>query len=507
MHKLILAVPLLTSCAASLPYTARNARVLSAPSVEVAWVDVDTPEGSRALIRVQGVDPELDGKVLLYTPATSNTRDYYSTTIDGGEVSLIMTERLSGVSHTILSRNRAGNIRLNEDREAARALQPQELIAEHFRQSREGILAEVQRFHRERRLAALNDHVKSVLDQFRGACGLELPVSTGYDKLTDAQLLGGDFSSSCPDLLGAMTRLCAEPAARAAFTADVRGIDCSTRPALSLDLTDGRLLWGSPPVPADAPEFARQSLLTQIPWSGEPKLPVRIERAHTVVCTDGKGRHVASRPSDKGLTEVMYGEGSTWSRVPLFDGPVRAGSFFDPREYDASGRVTPDGLDLHFVSWFGIDESSSKCQLRCGTRRVDLTVLDETAKSGLLDAAKWVSPAKRRPYALARDRRGVYYYVDTGEEPESKRFRLYVGPKGALKESTMTNIVSDSAGEIFSTNDGSLKLVLEKAESFWIKKGKSEALINLPVRENLGVIYRDLGLYVGQRYGTPCDIL
>ena len=62
------------------------------------------------------------------------------------------------------------------------------------------------------------------------------------------------------------------------------------------------------------------------------------------------------------------------------------------------------------------------------------------------------NPHQREPHALLRDDRGVYYFVDRGRtEGAEKNFRLWVGPKGAMVLQKMTNVVSDSAGDIVST--------------------------------------------------------
>jgi len=116
-------------------------------------------------------------------------------------------------------------------------------------------------------------------------------------------------------------------------------------------------------------------------------------------------------------------------------------------------------------------------------------------------------PDRRKPYALARDRKGIYYFVDRSDKPDARDFRLYRGPKGNLKQLQMTNIVLDSKGDIFSTKSGDLRLVLEKENSFWVKGRKSQPLINIPVNDNLRMIYNELGVYIGVRLGTPCDDL
>ena len=93
-------------------------------------------------------------------------------------------------------------------------------------------------------------------------------------------------------------------------------------------------------------------------------------------------------------------------------------------------------------------------------------------------------------------------------EPEdSKAFRLFAGPKGNLKPLKMTNVVSDSEGEIFSTRTGSLRLVLNKDDYAWVNGKEHLKLVPVPIEDNHVLIYTDLGVYTGQRLGTPCDDL
>ena len=118
-------------------------------------------------------------------------------------------------------------------------------------------------------------------------------------------------------------------------------------------------------------------------------------------------------------------------------------------------------------------------------------------------------------YSLARDNTGKYYYVDNLREPEhAKNFRLWAGMKGAMKQQKMTNVVSDSEGDIFSTKTGSLRLILDKHETTWFEKRQYESgepkktkLVFLDPADNHIMIYTDLGVYTGEPLGTPCDDL
>jgi hypothetical protein len=112
---------------------------------------------------------------------------------------------------------------------------------------------------------------------------------------------------------------------------------------------------------------------------------------------------------------------------------------------------------------------------------------------------------QRQTHILARDEEGVYYFVDElQEEYGGKGFRVFVGQKGAMKELPMTNVVNDSAGEIFATKTGELKIVTsEDGKAYWKKGGKKSELIKLDPFQNRYVIYRELGIYGA--LGAVCD--
>jgi hypothetical protein len=166
-------------------------------------------------------------------------------------------------------------------------------------------------------------------------------------------------------------------------------------------------------------------------------------------------------------------------------------------------------VNAGYQSSLDYSAETKKLTVQCVERKTDLTKLGEA------DAKKVVAGGKfykarwgRYAYALARDNTGKYYYVDNVREPEgAKNFRLYAGPKGSMRLQKMTNVVSDSQGDIFSTTNGELRLVLQKQDSTWIANEKPTKLVWVPVDDNHIMIYTDLGVYSGEPLGTPCDDL
>ena len=222
------------------------------------------------------------------------------------------------------------------------------------------------------------------------------------------------------------------------------------------------------------------------------------------VLTDGKGHYLAVMPftiSDGPDTGYLfYGDGKEFWAQRRFGGGRNGDESFDTTFWEPR-------VDSGWKANFGYKDK--KYSVQCDERKTELTALDKAEAQKILDSAKFMKTRwKRKAYALARDNSGNYYYVDRMREPEdSKDFRIFRGPKGALKPLKMTNVVSDTEGDIFVTKAGKLRLVLSKGEHVWLQGSKSTKLTPLDPGDNHVLIYSELGVYEGQPLGTPCDDL
>jgi hypothetical protein len=244
-------------------------------------------------------------------------------------------------------------------------------------------------------------------------------------------------------------------------------------------------------------------LAREAPIAVDPKV-----RDAMALCTDGKSHYVGIAREMQG-SPLFYGDGKKMFHLaeqPRFLSPEW---FFDPRFFNKGNNENFRGLDWRVYSHVDQDADKKSCSVTCGERVTDLKIVAaDEAKALLSKATFFASPMERVPYALARDNRAVYYYIDRGATPATeKNFRLFRGPKGALKLQQMTDVASDSEGEIFATKTGSLRLILDKKQSSWVQGEKAMALTLVPVEQNYQMIYNDLGVYAGVRLGTPCDDL
>jgi hypothetical protein len=254
------------------------------------------------------------------------------------------------------------------------------------------------------------------------------------------------------------------------------------------------------------------ALALEPPWGNEKTLRQRMRLEATSVCTDGQEHYAVVVPTDDGKFQFFYGDGRRFFHIPRPADVFLPGDlFFEPRFVDSNANDNYRGRNLRSYASIKLNREAKTCTVRCGTRNTPFTVLEtEKARELLRQATYEPSPQKYAPYALLRDARGTYYLVDRGFHPsEQKSFRVFVGPRGNLKQQQLVNVVADSKGEIFSTKKGELQLLLDREQpSMWIvDRKKRTELRPVPIAENLALVYNELGVYAGVRLGTPCDDL
>src|SRR5439155_168356 len=120
------------------------------------------------------------------------------------------------------------------------------------------------------------------------------------------------------------------------------------------------------------------------PWGKAENLGERMILEKTAVCTDGKNHYVVIAPSDKQSTQLYYGDGKTFNRVPLPPWVLSGDNFFEPRFFAKTKNSGFRGLDMRMFASVDYDAKKATCAASCGERKTDLTIISEDAKKGLL---------------------------------------------------------------------------------------------------------------------------
>jgi hypothetical protein len=196
---------------------------------------------------------------------------------------------------------------------------------------------------------------------------------------------------------------------------------------------------------------------------------------------------------------VFYGDGKTMYQQRVIGNSI-SGSEVEWTLWSPRAK----GLSQAFVT-----SKPSGVEVRCRQGKdahQQLAAVPPEQAKALLMKAKFLPPLwQRTAQFLARDDDGVYFYVDRLQDDfGGKGYRVFTGKKGSMKELSMTNIVSDSAGEIYATKAGELKIVTgSDGKAFWKKGGRKTELVVLELQANRYLIYRELGIYGA--LGTVCD--
>ncbi|MGN6106294.1 MAG: hypothetical protein ACTHU0_14400 [Kofleriaceae bacterium] len=196
---------------------------------------------------------------------------------------------------------------------------------------------------------------------------------------------------------------------------------------------------------------------------------------------------------------VFYGDGKSMYRQRVVGYGLTDGRYSWTLWSPRARQLTHAGLVLDG------DKPYVECR-RSDDGRKMLTQLTANEAKALFQRATFLPELWQRQVRLvARNEDGVYYLVDQLREDYGGRgFRVFVGQKGAMKELPMTNVVSDTAGDIYATKAGELKIIAEAGNKAYWKKGKTkEELVVLDPFDNRYMIYRELGIY-GQ-LGVVCD--
>ena len=228
------------------------------------------------------------------------------------------------------------------------------------------------------------------------------------------------------------------------------------------------------------------------------------ERATMIAASDADGNiYVFGDFGEGGVSwKVYYGDGKV-----MYEQRVRGGgkdgeafnlTVWAPRSSDAQATLGRNH-DGKFTLECGRDERNQQIF-------IPLTELAKADQTRIINNARFRPVLwKRQAHALARDEMGTYYYIDRLRDAR-RGHRVFIGKRGAMKEVPLTAVVDDSAGQIYATKRGELRLTTDSnGKARWTKGRKTTELVVLDPSDNLYLIYRELGIY-GQ-LGVVCEDL
>lgn len=486
--------------------------VLTSNYTEITVVEL---KNNNCLIRVSGEVKDIQNLVLSCKTKRMNKRSVYIVQIGGRERHIVhfypdgTYGRGLSAWKAYLPRTR-DPIKLTVDIKKSKSVKAEEILIAHHQQKKSGKLDEISRWNRDKEEKAVEAVLDKNLKRMQMRCGSNAITKVDWSSFSDEMMKKYSIASYCSHIFDGLYNLCKYEAAKE-FSKQLKTITCrydKGPPVVTLNdkTLSFKTNWQTPNLSVKMRSWLRELRFDDKQTLGEK---VAFDSADLCVAKNSKKmillEHVFVK--QKGIVHrISYGDGKSFYRTRELKA-FSSNNFHDPRfvHSEKTNRFWR-GYNLEHIHNIETKHEDKKCVLRCGDRKTELRLADKNEKATVLKKSIFKPALKvRQPYALARNRKGIYFFVDRGAD-NRKDFRVYVGRRGNLKRQKMKDVVSDSEGEIFSTRKGDLRLIVGKDHALWIAKGKKDTLQQIPVHKNLNLIYNKLGVYLGQDYGTPCDI-
>ncbi len=452
--------------------------------VEILYLS-DAPEGhARALLRFKGAPHEIAGKVLLVKGTVVNGTYRWSLRFHGKEKKFLWTVRIPNADvhskQVRLQLPRSGDVaELKYDPLRSQEIDAQEIIALHQELSKDGTLARIAAIDRDFYIKKIGEHVALTNELMETNCGRQLPVVIDFNSVFETKFFE---KQRCSGIARKAASICLRDAdSKRIFNERVKKIECGYGSRNEIVVTAAGVMQ------------IQLDPSTQYFSGAYDAMKSSLHLTRTVGRSD-TGQIIVADPDDS-HGEIFIGDGKVMNSQATAAGTRLV--------------WTPSGHIL-------LRKEEGKIVVDCAHGPpVIFHSLSDQRRLEILNSARFDEPIwQREAYALARDDRGTYYYVDKVQQKwGGKNFRVFIGPRGQAKATTLIDIVDDSNGMIFATKSGNLRLMLKsKADSGlrivdagWIVGKKRRDLVVLPLRENKLLIYKELGAYDGEDFGTLCE--
>jgi hypothetical protein len=250
------------------------------------------------------------------------------------------------------------------------------------------------------------------------------------------------------------------------------------------------------------------ALLVVGPAQADPTSPYESMRSKLLVLEDGKQHYLAyMRVPDLLKSTWFYGDGKTFHQLVVSStrpnvNVARATWMFDDPRYRNSPALMLTDFDAgEFV-------------VTCGKRKTSLKPVAASDAAKLVANAALEEPVRPRYVTyFGRDTEDTtYYLVDRPwtptEVPDSRDYRLFIGKRGAMHQVAIKDQAVDSAGVLVITTLGKLRYTQKTQTLEWLPAaGKPREIAQIASGADSDLLYNQLGVYTGVRFGTPCDDL
>tara|TARA_R110001606_G_scaffold49068_2_gene124091 strand:+ start:7260 stop:8048 length:789 start_codon:yes stop_codon:yes gene_type:complete len=214
-----------------------------------------TTDNKQALVKVTGVNHEIDGVVFLTEINKQGDDQRLKYTFDGSKRSLIYIANNYGCcSYTLYLPDTKDGIYLGK-KDEAKADTVQAISALYDQQLKQGVQEKLAMFNREKHLAYQKNKIQEADDNVVKQCGTEMPTKVDWNKISDSDLGTYAIAAYCAQVSSKVADQCAAKPAFKETAKDFKAISCDFTDELKLRLNDQVLNFKTAPKAPNQGQF------------------------------------------------------------------------------------------------------------------------------------------------------------------------------------------------------------------------------------------------------------
>lgn len=220
-----------------------------------------TTDKKQALIRVTGINHEIDGITFLTELKPHGSNKAYKYTYDGSERSLVTVEdRYSCCSYTLYIPETRDGTYLAKKEEPNPTIVA-ELKAQYEQQLSKNIQAKLANFNREKHLAYQQKNILDANNEINKQCGLKIKTTVEWKAIDDDTLQSYSVGSFCGQVANEMADMCKNDQNFKSDISHINTIECQFTDKLKLRQNSKTLTFRTAPKAPNQRQFIQSYLL------------------------------------------------------------------------------------------------------------------------------------------------------------------------------------------------------------------------------------------------------
>lgn len=220
-----------------------------------------TKDQKQALVKVTGINHDIDGITFLMDLKPRGSNKAYKFTYDGTERSLISIDKgYRCCSYTLYIPDTREGIYLAK-KEGANPAIVEDLKAQYQQHINKGTQAELALFNRQKHLKYQQSKIDTANDSVRNQCGLSIKTTIQWDSIDDTLLQTYAVGSFCAQVADEMVNMCKKDIKFKKDIAHFNTINCQFSDKLKLRQNDGVLTFKTSPKAPNQSQFIEAYLL------------------------------------------------------------------------------------------------------------------------------------------------------------------------------------------------------------------------------------------------------